>query len=122
MKKITPDPPESLVTSPYASDDAGRLHAAAERALDHYLKPPAMRGSVANKCPSSIFAVVPGLDRESLLAHASETLASVSVMATDLAFELEGSRRQVALAIAQMISLGQLLVNRVLDDVDQPRS
>jgi hypothetical protein len=65
---------------------------------------------------------MPGLDRERLLAHASETLASVNVMATDLAFELEGSRRQVALAIAQMISLGQLLVNRVLDDVDQPRS
>lgn len=50
-----------------------------------------------------------------LLANAYQTLASANAMACDLAFDLDGSRRHVALAIQQMIELGQLLVNRVLD-------
>lgn len=66
--------------------------------------------------------MIPDLDNETLLAHASETLASLNVMASDLAFELEGTRRHVALAIQQMISLGELLVNRALDNYDQPEA
>lgn len=42
-------------------------------------------------------------------------------MVSDLAFELEGSRRHVALGVAQMIELSELLANRALDIVD-PRS
>ena len=34
--------------------------------------------------------------------------------------ELEGSRRNVALAIQQLAVLGELLVNRVLDNLEQP--
>ncbi|WP_419178808.1 DUF6124 family protein [Pseudomonas brassicacearum] len=52
---------------------------------------------------------------EGLLANLSETLASVNAMASDLAFELDGSRRHVALEIQQMIELGELLANRALD-------
>jgi hypothetical protein len=35
---------------------------------------------------------------------------------------LEGSRRNVALAIQQLAVLGELLVNRVLDNLEQPTS
>ena len=69
---------------------------------------------------SHVFAVVPNVDTESLLCHACETLASLNVMATDLACELEGSRRNVMLAIQQLAALGELLVNRALDNLDPP--
>ncbi|CAN1596423.1 protein of unknown function [Pseudomonas mediterranea] len=39
-------------------------------------------------------------------------------MACDLAFDLDGSRRHVALGIQQLIELGGLLANRALDNVD----
>ena len=55
---------------------------------------------------------------ESLLANLSETLASADAMVNDLAFELEGSRRHVALGIQQLIELSSLLANRALDNVD----
>ncbi len=122
MHKVTPNPPETPGTSPYATTDSKKLHDAAERALDHYLKPPFVEAPLSDKRPSNIFTVIPDLDNETLLAHASETLASLNVMASDLAFELEGTRRHVALAIQQMISLGELLVNRALDSFDQPEA
>ncbi|PNA00193.1 DUF6124 family protein [Pseudomonas sp. FW306-2-11AD] len=122
MHKITPDLAETPSTSPYATTDSKKHHDAAERALDHYLKPPFDKGNLPDKRPSNIFAVIPDLDNETLLAHASETLASLNVLTSDLAFELEGTRRHVALAIQQMISLGELLVNRALDNYDQPEA
>jgi len=70
---------------------------------------------------SPLFAVIPDVDTQSLLSHTSETLASLSVMATDLARELEGPRRQVILTIQQLSALGELMVNRALDNLDSPR-
>ncbi|MNJ75900.1 hypothetical protein D3C77_730770 [compost metagenome] len=60
----------------------------------------------------------PEQDSESLLAHACESLASASVMTNDFATFLEGSHRNTALAIAQIIMLAELAVNRVLDNLD----
>ncbi|MGE8180003.1 DUF6124 family protein, partial [Pseudomonas fluorescens] len=62
----------------------------------------------------------PDVDSETLLAHACETLASANVMASDLAFDLEGPKRNTTLAIQQMISLAELAVNRALDHLDPP--
>ena len=50
--------------------------------------------------------------------NSCETFASASVMASELAFILEGPKYNFALAIEQMISLADLSVNRVLDQVD----
>lgn len=69
---------------------------------------------------SSIFALTVDVDTETLLIHTSETLASLNAMATDLAFELEGSRRSVALAIQQLTVLAELMVNRALEHLDMP--
>ncbi|MGE8338101.1 DUF6124 family protein, partial [Pseudomonas laurylsulfatiphila] len=55
---------------------------------------------------------------ETLLAHACESLASASVMASDFAGFLEGSQRNTLLGIAQVIMLGELAVNRALDNLD----
>jgi hypothetical protein len=46
----------------------------------------------------------------------SETLASANATLSDLAFELDGSRRHVALGVQQLIELSELLANRVLDE------
>ncbi|APC14776.1 hypothetical protein BLL42_03180 [Pseudomonas frederiksbergensis] len=71
---------------------------------------------------SHIFTIAPNVDTETLLIHTSETLASLNAMTTDLAFELEGSRRNVALAIQQLAVLAELMVNRVLEHLDTPDS
>ncbi|MCK1793155.1 DUF6124 family protein [Pseudomonas violetae] len=79
-----------------------------------------LRNTARPEPASHFFAVVPDVDTESMLCHASETLASLSVMATDLARELEGPRRHVILAIQQLSALSELLVNRALDNLHPP--
>ncbi|MCU1748616.1 DUF6124 family protein [Pseudomonas sp. 6D_7.1_Bac1] len=69
---------------------------------------------------SQLFTLRPDIDTETLLIHTSETLASLNVMTTDLAFQLDDSRRNVALAIQQLVVLGELLVNRALEHFDTP--
>jgi hypothetical protein len=115
MIKPTPNPPETDDVSPYQSPHSNKLHEAADRALDHYLNPPMQ--PVTHK-PSTMFVIAPDIDTETLLAHACESLASASVMASDFAGFLEGSQRNTMLGIAQVIMLGELAVNRALDNLD----
>jgi hypothetical protein len=68
--------------------------------------------------PTQLFTVINGIDTEALLANLSETLASANAMVTDLAFDLDGSRRHIALGIQQLIELSGLLANRALDNVE----
>ncbi|SDA96638.1 hypothetical protein SAMN03159443_05740 [Pseudomonas sp. NFACC15-1] len=111
MDKLIPDPPVPPLHLDIAAD------ANAERVIDSYLNPkPAQPDKKSS--PDQLFTVVEGIDAESLLANLSETLASANVMANDLAFELEGSRRHFALGLQQLIELGQMLANRALDVVD----
>lgn len=79
---------------------------------------PLRKPAEAERRPNPIFAVVPTASTETLLVHACETLASASVMASELAFILEGPKCNLALGIQQMIALAELTVNRVLDQVD----
>ena len=109
MFKVTPNPPEP-------ETDPKKLQEATDRALDYYLKP--KQTNPENKQPGQLFTIVDGIDTESLLANLSETLASADAMVSDLAFDLEGSRRHVALGIQQLIELSELLANRALDNVN----
>ncbi|CAN1596417.1 DUF6124 family protein [Pseudomonas sp. B21-028] len=113
MFKVTPNPPVTDSTSPSDPSDSTTFDKAAKRALDFYLKP-----EPPETQPDQLFTVVNGIDTECLLANLSETLASANAMACDLAFDLDGSRRHVALGIQQLIELGGLLANRALDNVD----
>ncbi|MBV4547203.1 DUF6124 family protein [Pseudomonas triticicola] len=115
MFKVTPNPPETDPVSPYESLDSKKLHEAAERALDHYLIPP--HTSSLPYQASSMFMVNPGTDTESLLVNASESLGSASVMLGDFSALLDGSQRKTLLGIAQVVMLGELAVNRALDNV-----
>ncbi|WP_460371205.1 DUF6124 family protein [Pseudomonas sp. Tul1A2] len=123
MKKPTPNPPETDTipdansTSPYVSIETRKLHEAADRALDFYLKPSAAIMS-APYIPNQMFLVNPKADTESLLANASESLASATVMLGDFAALLGGTHRKTLLGIAQVVMLGELAVNKALDNVD----
>ncbi|UZE25239.1 DUF6124 family protein [Pseudomonas sp. B21-056] len=107
---------------PYAQHPGHQPHSshdkAADRALDFYLKPKPNESEI-NPPSDQLFAVVNGIDTEVLLANLSETLASANAMVSDLAFELNNSRRHVALGIQQLIELAALLANRALDNVEQ---
>ncbi|MDT9678147.1 hypothetical protein F6R97_26875 [Pseudomonas sp. JV414] len=117
MFKLTPNPPVIDPASPYESLDSKKLHDAAERALDHYLKPAAQIMKTPYK-PNTMYLVNPESDTESLLANASETLGSATVMLGDFAALLEGTHRKTLLGIAQVVMLGELAVNQALDNVE----
>ncbi|MFL6607510.1 MAG: DUF6124 family protein [Pseudomonas sp.] len=109
MFKVTPNPPDTDPADAKAFDEA------ADRALDYYLKP---KPSKPTPDPGQLFTVINGVGTEALLANLSETLASANAMINDLAFDLDGSRRHVALGILQLIEMGALLANRALDNVE----
>lgn len=117
MFKPTPNPPENEATSPYESLDSRKLHEAAERALDHHFAPPP---NEKPKRKGKLFTVSPDIDTEALLANASEDLKSISAIAADLADDIDGTRRSVALALSRMADGAQLLVERALDHIDSP--
>ncbi|EJM62165.1 hypothetical protein PMI30_04895 [Pseudomonas sp. GM50] len=104
MKKF---PPDSL--------DPNQLSQATQRTISARLRDPKHPDPI-----SHVFTLLPNIDTETLLSHACETLASLNVLTTDLACELEGSNRSLALSIQQLAVLGELLVNRALDNLDPP--
>ncbi|WP_223594984.1 DUF6124 family protein [Pseudomonas sp. A-R-19] len=108
MFKVTPNPPDADPTSSSIDSDSispDRIPSAAD-----------IRATPRKLC--TMFFVNPELDIETLLAHACESLASANVMTMDLADRMEGTSRNTLLGIAQVILLGELAVNRVLDRVE----
>ncbi|WP_223487355.1 DUF6124 family protein [Pseudomonas sp. A-RE-19] len=125
MFKVTPNPPDTDSpdtdpASPYESLDSKKLNEAAERALDFYLNPAAIMNNTPRK-PSTLYMVAPDVDQEALLVQTCENLASASVMASDIAAMVEGPHRNTLLALQQVIMLGELAVNRMLDNFVPPK-
>ena len=112
MSKVTPDPPDTDPVAPCENPDSDNSHNAANRA------PSIADIKAAPHKLCTFFTVNPDLDNETLLAYACESLASANVMATDLVDHLEGTSRNALLGIAQVIMLGELAVNRVLDRIE----
>ncbi|TFY86837.1 hypothetical protein DYL59_20945 [Pseudomonas kairouanensis] len=69
--------------------------------------------------PIRLFTVVDGISTEDLLVNLTETLASANALSCDLAFNLEGAKREELLGIAQLIELAQLLADRMQDGGEQ---
>ena len=63
--------------------------------------------------PVRLFTVADGISTEDLLVNLSETLASANALSCDLAFDLEGPKREQLFGVAQLIELAQLLADRV---------
>ena len=116
MFKPTPNPPAPDDVSPYESLDSKKLHEAADRALDHYLKPPIPKDT--KRKPSTIYHVGEKVDNETLLVNACESLASASMMLSEFAGLMDMPHRNIMLGIQSVVMLGELAVNRVLDNFD----
>jgi hypothetical protein len=117
MTKPVPDPPLDAPTpleDAIRAEDHIKNREAIKRALDYYLCPETRKP----RNPSTMFLIHPGIDTESLLAHACESLASANTMASDFADRLGRPERNTVLAIQQIIMLAELAVNRALDRVD----
>lgn len=115
MKNNIPNPLETASLAESETLDLAELSKITERRVSARLRNPNHPDPV-----SHVFTILPDIDTPSLLAHACETLASINVMSTDLACDLESSRRNVALAIQQLAVVAELLVNRALDNLDPP--
>jgi hypothetical protein len=117
MDKLIPDPPNEATAPPLDAirvEDLTKDREAIKRAVDFYFTP---QPAQAHQ-PSTMFLVNPSIDTETLLAHAYESLACASAMASNFANELSGLQRSTALAIQQIVMLAELAVNRALDRVD----
>ena len=100
MFKPTPNPPpETDPVSPYASLDSKKLYAAAEKALDHYLKPDIESLRSSRDRAMKMFTVVPDANPEALVIQTYETFSSVSILLLDLAESLDDKQRHLAMAI-----------------------
>jgi hypothetical protein len=108
MPKPTPNPPESIAQTPSAgpSCELDPLHSIRKSSVPH--------------TPNTMFLIAPDIDTETLLAHACESLASASVMASDFAVFVDGPQRSMLLGIQQVVMLADLAVNRALDNLDSP--
>ena len=118
MFKVTPNPPDIDPTSPYESIDSRKLHEAADRALDHYLLPPG--STPPPRRTRGMYAVTADTKNEELLTDASETLASAKTTAQHVAHLVPAPQRRALLGTAHLIMLGELAVNRVLDNLEPP--
>jgi hypothetical protein len=120
MIKPTPNPPENPEISPCEPVDNEKLDKeAAERAFAHYFGPPK---DPTPKRREGLFTLSPNIDAEALLANASEDLLSISTIAADLADDIDGSRRSVALALSRMADGVQLMVEGALDHIETRRA
>jgi len=113
MFKVTPNPPDNSGTPSEESTEDEKLKEAAERAFAHYFPPTTEKPPKHRK--GNLFTVAPDVNTESLLANASEDLLSISAIAANLADDVDGTRRSVALALSRMADGVQLLVERALD-------
>lgn len=112
MIKSTPHPPKPDPRPAHKTLDAKKLDKAAQKALDHYLKPDPGK---PERQPD-YFIVAPDADPEGMLAHTYETFCSVSTLILDLSEDLEGAPRNLALAIHQMGEMGVLLLEKLMDN------
>ena len=119
---ITPRPNllKTTARSPYSTLDSRKLHEAADRALDHYLKRENTKPCFADERTTEersmkMFTVVANANPEALAIQTYETFSSVSLLLLDLADSLEDKQRHLAMAIYQMSEMGLMLAERSLD-------
>ena len=115
-----PNPLKTTSSSPYSTLDSRKLHEAADRALDHYLKRENTKPYFADERTTEersmkMFTVVPDANPEALIIQTYETFSSVSLLLLDLADSLEDKQRHLAMAIYQMSEMGLMLAERSLD-------
>ena len=115
-----PNPLKTTSSSPYSILDSRKLHEAADRALDHYLKRENTKPCFADERTTEersmkMFTVVANANPEALAIQTYETFSSVSILLLDLAESLDDKPRHLAMTIYQMSEMGLLLAERLLE-------
>lgn len=112
-----------MTTSPNAMPDILDPHApidmpasaAAQRALDYYLKstPP---------LETCFFDIKPGINHEDALVHASDLLRSAAAAAYESASNRQGNQRDLAFSVVYLIDMAKAMMERSLQKpaVGQP--
>lgn len=85
--------------------------AAAQRALDYYLKPAVSEVAV----PARFFDVNRNVSSEEALVHESDLLRCAAATAQESADNLQGANRALAFSVVHMIDMAQAMVDRSLD-------
>jgi hypothetical protein len=85
--------------------------AAAQRALDYYLKP------AAAEEPGEVrfFEVNPNVSNEEALVRASDLMRCAAATAYESASQLQGAARDLAFSAVHMIDMAKALVDRTLE-------
>lgn len=85
--------------------------AAAQRALDYYLKPTVSELDVEEP----FFQINRNVSQEEALVHASDLLRCAGATAYESANNLIGTNRDLALSVVHMIDMAKAMVDRALD-------
>lgn len=95
---------DTSLTSPQGS-------AAAQRALDYYLKPAVSEEEVEER----FFNVNRNISSEEALVHASDLLRCAAATAYESANHLQGANRDLAFSAVHMIDMAKAMVDRSLE-------
>lgn len=87
--------------------------AAAQRALDYYLKPAVSEETVEER----FFDVNRNVSREEALVHASDLMRCAAAIAHESANHHQGSSRDLAFSAVHMIDMARAMVDRCLQDL-----
>lgn len=102
------DLPDMLIDTSLTSPKGS---AAAQRALDYYLKP-AVSEAVAEE---RFFDVNRNISSEEALVHASDLLRCAAATAYESANNLQGTNRDLAFSTVHMIDMAKALLDRSLN-------
>lgn len=102
------DTPEQQIDTTFTSPKGC---AAAQRALDYYLKPAVSEVVIQSR----FFDVNRNVSCEEALVHASDLLRCAAATAQESADNLQGSHRALAFSVVHMIDMAQAMVDRSLD-------
>ncbi|KIH82642.1 DUF6124 family protein [Pseudomonas batumici] len=113
MTSITTESPRPDSKSPLASL---KDHAAAQRALDYYLKPSVSAATCAANTTDDLlypklFAVRDDLNVEEAMIHASDLLRCAAAAAYEAA---NGANRDLGFSVVYMIDMAKALVDRAV--------
>jgi len=85
-------------------------NAAAQRALDYYLKPTVSEAAAVDR----FFDVNPQISAEEALVHASDLLRCAAATAHESANNLHGASRDLAFSTVHMIDMAKAMIDRSL--------
>ncbi|VEF11769.1 Uncharacterised protein [Pseudomonas fluorescens] len=108
MNITSKDLPDLQIDTTFTSPQG---HAAAQRALDYYLKPAVSEPDTEER----FFNVKRHLSGEEALVHASDLLRCAAATAFKSAENLQGASRDLAFSVVHMVDMARAMVDHSID-------